>query len=371
MVNGRIEKILPRPVYYARRESRDGMKRKLTDKQRMALLVTGITAAVYVSLKYILPLVIPFLLAYWVALLVRPVSRWLHKKFWLKEGVWASLLVTALSAACLAGVYYLGELFLEQLFQAARRLPLYVRYLCGWLDELCCRCDEGFGLARGTSMDFIYDQCQNMMENAGSQAGAYVMGNSMGILKWLVKGGAVFAIVSIGSVLMVSSMDRIWKYRSTSVFRQEIAAITECLGRIGKAFFRTQLLIMGLTCLICSIGLYFLGNPYAVLLGVLIGLLDALPVFGTGTVFIPWIIFSVFSRNFAYGAGLTAIYILCYFLREILEARLMGGHMGIAPLEMLISMYIGLALFGVTGFILGPFAFMVIRELVELYGEKH
>ena len=45
--------------------------------------------------------------------------------------------------------------------------------------------------------------------------------------------------------------------------------------------------------------------------------------------------------------------------------------MGIAPLEMLISMYIGLALFGVTGFILGPFAFMVIRELVELYGEKH
>ncbi len=347
------------------------MKRKLTEKQRMALLVTGITAAVYVSLKYILPLVIPFLLAYWVALLVRPASGWLHKKLWLKEGVWASLLVTALSAALLAGVYYLGELFLEQLFQAARRLPLYVRYLDGWLDELCCRCDDCFGLARGTSLDFLYTQCQNVMENAGSQAGAYVMGNSMGLFKGLIKGGAVFAIVSIGSVLMVTSMERIRRYRNTSVFRQEIAAITECLSKIGKAFFRTQILIMGLTCLICGAGLHLLGNSYAVLLGVLIGLLDALPVFGTGTVFVPWIIFSVFSRRFAYAAGLTAIYILCYFLREVLEARLMGGHMGIAPLEMLISMYIGLALFGVTGFILGPFAFMVIRELVELYREKH
>jgi predicted PurR-regulated permease PerM len=209
------------------------------------------------------------------------------------------------------------------------------------------------------------------MENAGSQVGAYVMENSMGIFRGLVKGGAVFAIVSIGSVLMITSMDRIQKYRNISVFRQEIAAVTGCLSKIGKAFFRTQLLIMGLTCLICGTGLYLLGNPYAVLLGVLIGLLDALPVFGTGTVFIPWIIFSVFSRKFVYAAGLTAIYILCYFLREILEARLMGGHMGIAPLEMLISMYIGLALFGVTGFILGPFAFMVIRELVELYREKH
>ena len=79
------------------------MRRKLTEKQRMALLVTGITAAVYISLKYILPLVIPFLLAWWVALLVRPASRWLHKKFWLKEGIWASLLVTVLSAVLLAG----------------------------------------------------------------------------------------------------------------------------------------------------------------------------------------------------------------------------------------------------------------------------
>ncbi len=347
------------------------MKRKLTEKRRMALLVTGITAAVYVSLKYILPLVVPFLFAYWTALLVRPASRWLHKKFWLKEGVWASLLVTALSAALLAGLYYLGELFLEQLFLAARRLPLYLRYLSGWLDEFCCRCDDCFGLSRGTSMEFLYGQCRNVMDSVGSRAGAYVMENSMGIFKWLVKGGAVFAIVSIGSVLMVSSMDRISKYRSTSVFRQEIAAVTGCLSRIGKAFFRTQILIMGLTCLICGTGLYFLGNPYAVLLGVLIGLLDALPVFGTGTVLIPWIIVSAFSRNLVYAAGLAAIYILCYFLREILEARLMGGHMGIAPLEMLISMYVGLALFGVSGFILGPFAFMVIRELVELYREKH
>lgn len=113
---------------------------------------------------------------------------------------------------------------------------------------------------------------------------------------------------------------------------------------------------------VCSTGLYFLGNGYAVLLGVIIGLLDALPVFGTGTVLIPWALFSLVFGNWPYAVGLIVIYVSCYYLREIMEAKLMGGHMGIAPLEMLISMYIGLKLFGVAGFILGPFGFMVIKD---------
>ena len=69
------------------------MNRRMTEKQKKALLATGITAAVYVSFKYILPLVIPFLLAYWTALLVRPGARFLHKKLWIGESVWAALLV--------------------------------------------------------------------------------------------------------------------------------------------------------------------------------------------------------------------------------------------------------------------------------------
>lgn len=343
------------------------MKAKLTEKQKSALLITGITAAVYVSLKYILPLLIPFLLAYWVALLVHPASKWLHKRLRLREGIWASLLVTLLSAVLLLSVYYLGKLFLEQLALAVKRFPVYIRYFCRWLDDMCCRCDDSFGFSRGTSMEFLYTQSKKVMDSAGNQTGAFIMDHSMGLLKILVRGGAVFAIVSIGSVLMVTSMDRIRRYRNTSVFRQEIAAVTGCLSRIGRAFFRTQLLIMTLTCLICSLGLSLMGNPYAVLLGVLIGLLDMLPVFGTGTVFVPWVIISVLTGRLFYAAELLVIYVLCYFLREILEARMMGGHMGIGPLEMLISMYLGLTLFGVAGFILGPFGFLVIRELVDLY----
>ena len=121
------------------------------------------------------------------------------------------------------------------------------------------------------------------------------------------------------------------------------------------------------TMTMCSAGLFFLGNPYFILFGIGIGLLDALPIFGTGTVFIPWALFSMINKNWKYGIGLMVIYIICYFLREIMEAKIMGGKVGLTPLETLASMYVGLQLFGLLGFILGPIGLLIVEDIVEVY----
>ena len=41
-----------------------------TEKQRKALLTPGVTAAVYLSFKFILPLFLPFLISYLIALIL-------------------------------------------------------------------------------------------------------------------------------------------------------------------------------------------------------------------------------------------------------------------------------------------------------------
>ena len=127
--------------------------------------------------------------------------------------------------------------------------------------------------------------------------------------------------------------------------------------------------IMAVTALICTLGLALLGNPYSVLLGLGIGLLDALPVFGTGAVLLPWGAFLLLKRQWWKGAVLLSVYGLCYFLRQFLEAKLMGNRMGLSALETLVSMYVGLELFGVSGFFLGPVGLLIIEDLVKLYGE--
>ena len=62
-----------------------------------------------------------------------------------------------------------------------------------------------------------------------------------------------------------------------------------------------------------------------------------------------------------------AIYLACYFLRELLEAKLMGSRVGLSPLETLISMYVGLRLFGILGLILGPVGILLIGDMVKAW----
>ena len=62
---------------------------------------------------------------------------------------------------------------------------------------------------------------------------------------------------------------------------------------------------------------------------------------------------------------LLAIYIICYFLREMMEAKMMGDKVGLSPLETLISMYVGLQLFGLLGFLLGPIGLLLIEDIVQ------
>lgn len=117
--------------------------------------------------------------------------------------------------------------------------------------------------------------------------------------------------------------------------------------------------------LFLSNDLWIMKNPYYFLLGTGIGLLDALPVLGTGTVLIPWAAADFFMGNWKGGLALLVLYGVCYFLREILEARMMGSQVGLSPLENLMAMYVGLELFGIAGFFLGPLGLLLIEDLTE------
>ena len=58
------------------------------------------------------------------------------------------------------------------------------------------------------------------------------------------------------------------------------------LRTLINVYFRVQLIIMSINIVVCSTAFLMIGNPYAILLGVLTGIIDALPRFGTGTVLI-------------------------------------------------------------------------------------
>jgi sporulation integral membrane protein YtvI len=119
-------------------------------------------------------------------------------------------------------------------------------------------------------------------------------------------------------------------------------------------FVKALLILVSITGIQTIVGLKILGVDYALTIGLLVGLLDILPVLGPGTIFVPWIIISFIVGNTGLGLGLLVLYAVITAVRYMLEPRIIGDNVGLHPLATLISLYVGLKVAGVTGIVLGP-----------------
>ena len=135
------------------------------------------------------------------------------------------------------------------------------------------------------------------------------------------------------------------------------------MTRSVSRWLRAELTLCAVTFSELLIGFLFLRQPYALLLGLLITLVDALPVFGTGTVLIPWGIVEILLGNTPKAVALTILYALTFLVRNALEPRLLGAQAGLPPIMSLLAMYLGFCIFGVTGMILFPFLLLLASQL--------
>lgn len=157
-----------------------------------------------------------------------------------------------------------------------------------------------------------------------------------------------------------------WKQMGTSQLMKNsvccVQRVLPFLAFIGT-YLKAQFIILLVIALICCIGLKLLGISYGILLGILAGILDALPFIGTGIVLIPVALLQFIQGKLWQAVIVFLIYLLCMGAREVLEPRLMGRRLGIYPVILLLSIYAGVKLFGISGIIKGPFGIVLFKQL--------
>ena len=126
---------------------------------------------------------------------------------------------------------------------------------------------------------------------------------------------------------------------------------------------RAQFKLMGVTFLILTAGFLILRISYPLLFGILLAFVDALPVFGTGTVLIPWSILMFLRGNVRCGVGLLILYGCASLMRQALEPRMVGRHIGLNPLLTLIALYTGFRCAGIVGMVLFPVAAIFLKQI--------
>ena len=102
----------------------------------------------------------------------------------------------------------------------------------------------------------------------------------------------------------------------------------------------------------------------------LFGLVDALPILGSGTVLVPWAIFSSLTGNLSLGLSLLIIYGIVLMFRQLIEPKVISSNIGIHPIFTLISMYAGFKIFGLIGLIIGPIILIIYKNVFESLLER-
>ena len=259
-------------------------------KQKKAFLTAAVTAGVYLSFRYLLPLVFPFLAAYLMALFLRPSAAFLEKRLRISfrgrtigipigviGGVELILLCILLFVLLAAG----GRRFMEELERFLEELP-------GRMEELSLLGGQ-FEQSAERFLHLPAGRLGQLFRGTGLQGGGQVkeillpqlLQKSVPAAARIVRAVVVVVLFFIASILSLQEMDELRRRRFDSMFHREFFLLGRRLAVTGSAWLKTQSVIFLMTSSLSMLGLLLIGNPYYILGGIGIGVLDALPIFGT------------------------------------------------------------------------------------------
>jgi sporulation integral membrane protein YtvI len=132
------------------------------------------------------------------------------------------------------------------------------------------------------------------------------------------------------------------------------------LADTGLKYLKACLIILVITYFELLAGFLMLGIPYAFSLSLIVAAVDMLPIFGVGTVLIPFAIWCQLTGDTYTAIGLIIIFAVVTVVRQFIEPKIIGNGIGISPLTTLFAMYLGFRLFGLAGLLLSPLAAVLI-----------
>lgn len=78
---------------------------------------------------------------------------------------------------------------------------------------------------------------------------------------------------------------------------------------------------------------------------------------------VPWSILSALNGDIILGVAIIGLWAIMSIVRQFLEPKLIGKHIGIHPAFTLIAMYTGYKLWNVTGLIIGPILLIILKNI--------
>lgn len=311
---------------------------------------------------------LPFVIGWIIAMLANPLVRFLESRVKILRKHSSVIIVVIALAAVIGLLYFIISRLLIQAYQLAKDLPALYSMVVTELQGISVRFDSIFRRLP----DSVQQNWMDFVGNVGLLASTLVQRlasptvEAAGNVAKRIPNMLVNVIVTIlSSYFFIAERDRIiefWKRYLPEKWEQYLQLLRKDVRQLVGGYFLAQFKIIFVVGAILLAGFLTLGIKYSFLLAMLIALLDFLPLFGTGTVLIPWALIKLLSGNYALAAGLALLYVLTQVVRQLVQPKLVGDSMGLSPLYTLLFLYLGFKVQGISGMILAvPVGILVMR----------
>lgn len=348
---------------------------------RKFALYAGLFIVLYLGFRFLLPLVIPFVIAGIVAVLYYPFIRKLFQKWSLweqntrkKKGLLAVAVLifyAVILILCLGLIGYLcaegKSILLNYPFYEAKALCL--------MKKCCCQMDIWFQMRSGACFAYLENWMDVLKESVTDRSTGIGIVSRMTAFSMQAAErffGFVFALIVtiIATFFLILDYEQIRERLLQNDIGRNICNIVTSCKHTLKTYIKAQGRIMLLDGIVCTIAFCLIGQPYYLFLGPVTAVVDALPILGAGIILIPYTLYLIFTGSFGKAVIIGIAYVCCVVIRQITEPKMIGKQIGLRPIYTIMSMYIGFQLFGVIGFLLGPIGVLIARQVVLLANKE-
>ncbi len=335
------------------------------------LVALGAVALLALGVKYLLGPAMPFLLGGLLAVAAEPLVSLARKKLGFSRGFAAGVGVSVTLLLLLGLFTVLGAFLLKEMVRLAASVPDLTRTakdgattLQNWLTDLSTRAPEGLQPVIRRTVDGVFQSSDGLFGGVTAQLPGVLSGVLSGVPDSALKvGTGLLAAFMISARLprLKTALSR----RIPRAFKERyLPALKRTKTALG-GWLKAQGLLSLVTYGIVSLGLLFLRVPYGFFWALLVAVIDAVPMLGTGIVLLPWALVRLLQGAHLQAIGLLLIFGVASLTRATLEPRLVGKQLGLDPLLTLIALYCGYQFWGFWGLLLAPILTAAVKSFLS------
>ncbi|HPU45115.1 MAG TPA: sporulation integral membrane protein YtvI [Thermoclostridium sp.] len=314
---------------------------------------------------------IPFIIAFVFSSLIEPVVKFIETKLRISRKIGSVFSILVVLGAILTVLGLLIARLVKEIINVYNSLNLTFDGIAAFIDRIIEEASNLFLKLPTQVSDGITNAINNISSNLENLLKP-VVDLATGTVKFAfsLPQALIFLLVTIlATYFMSSDKERIVNFLDSQIPSEWLRNTRNVLNNVFAALFgwlRAQLILMSVTFSEVLIGFLIIGIQNALLLALIIALVDALPILGTGSILVPRAFIDlVFLGNTREGLSLALLWLITLFVRRLIEPKVVGNQIGIHPLFTLFGMYLGLQFIGVFGLFLGPICVVIIKHTLE------